>query len=488
MTRFGYVSLPTLTRLAASVINPNLDSMLFPRDSVVECQVLGAVIAGPQLLGVLATILEPEDFILLKHNELWRCLLALFDTGIVISEGAILEWFEINPPASLKSAGNLAEIIDTTINNCLGGATFPEDVERAAWQIRSYALRRNMLELSDAIRSIALDETLSADERLADVEATTNDKLRRVKPHVKSIKEMLLQVSQSLEDVEQGRSVGLPMVQTTFPKIDEAAGGGIHRAEITVLGGSAGDGKSRLTLSLARAAALNGANIMYFPTEMTQEQIVLMLIQMGSGIPIEKLATYSGLSDVEHVAYESAQLELANLSIHIVERHTAMTPAFIRREMMNVMAHHVIDIVFIDGLWLVRPDKGKQQAYQSDNSNMAFGSIMDALSNISRQAVVPLFLTHQLKRAVQERKDKMPTRFDLAYASEIERFTENVWLMHRGDDNGLGETTGLIFDKIRLSSRQRNQRVELGYDERRGLYMPMGKPFPQPLLRDGSKE
>ena len=114
--------------------------MLFPRDGVVECQVIGAVLATPELLGVLATILEPEDFILLKHNELWRCLLALFDTGTNISEGAILEWFVINPPASLKSAGDLAELIDTTINQCLGNATFPDDVERAAWQIRGNRL------------------------------------------------------------------------------------------------------------------------------------------------------------------------------------------------------------------------------------------------------------------------------------------------------------------------------------------------------------
>ena len=82
----------------------------------------------------------------------------------------------------------------------------------------------------------------------------------------------------------KGESAGASVYPTGFNPLDTYLGGGLRSGELTLLGGPQGLGKTTMALQIARNAAMNGQDVVYFSFEHDEVTMLTRLIALEAGL------------------------------------------------------------------------------------------------------------------------------------------------------------------------------------------------------------
>lgn len=94
-------------------------------------------------------------------------------------------------------------------------------------------------------------------------------------------------------------------VQTRFPAINSITGGMV-RGHIWVVGGFSSTGKSAIAVNLVDDVVRAGGAVMVASTEMSQEQYLLRLLSLTSGVP-QRVIRHGGMTLEQSVDYDHAK-------------------------------------------------------------------------------------------------------------------------------------------------------------------------------------
>lgn len=385
-------------------------------DEKAERAVIGSVLQKPELFPALAHLLQPVDFWSLFYGLIWFVLdkmVALGEPVDILTVASALEKEKSNPYKE-------SEALMMQLSSLYGAAAEPDNAEIYARQVREAAMKMRVCIEMDKIRADIYNGTLHGEQLKDELNRRMFEATEQSVERKTDMRSMMLNFVDSFESGELTNTV-----PSGFHHLDSILNGhGFFPSEVTVWAGAEGMGKTTALLSIARNAARSQRTVVIFTMEMEQSEIAQALISMETGIPRSTIQS-KRISPQQWEQIVTATGTIGGWDIHVVDMHEfpALKPMQLRRKLRSLMVNTPINLVILDGLWLMQPDEPTPNRFE------AVGAIMRDLSGIAKQFGLPLVVAHQYKEEI--RSAKKPTIYHLAESAGVRRNAQVIIGMWR---------------------------------------------------------
>lgn len=391
------------------------DPALRVANIMAEEAVIGAVFQKPSLYASLAEIIQPADFYILSNGYIWHAFDRLNARGVGIDMVTVYTELESmgNPLAGIDVMERIAQLIQNA-PNAKNAESYARDVFEAALRLR--VMRANM-----HIVEKAMDKTATIDEL---IDFADHEIYKATNRQTETKTDALSVVNEYYDRMEAAVNGGASLgVVSGFQNLDAIVPSGFTQGEVTVLAGSEGMGKTTWLLTAARNMCLAGKRIGIFSLEMKKHEIVHNFMAMETGIYKTDLKTFR-LNPAQLSAFAKAAGDISKWPFDVIDEYPSLTPIQLRRRMRNIWLTNPLDIVIIDGLWLMESN----EPIKGDRPRDVF-NIMRELNVISRDFATPILITHQYNAEVN--KAARPSIFHLSESAGVRRNAQVIYGMHR---------------------------------------------------------
>ncbi|MBC9706680.1 MAG: replicative DNA helicase [Enterococcus sp.] len=415
-----------------------------PQDILIEKGVLASIFDDPDMIGVVAEVLSPEDFSEPKHEIIYRTALAFFERS---EEFDILKVANrMQTDGELGRAGGLPYLLELIEPETVFANTDPV----------GYALM--VQELSRARQLDLFGKTVS-EKTLPGSGYTPDDAIAFAQQELRRISEMG-NISESyragdlLEDLfkeieykstlDNSVAIGVP---TGFIDLDSSTTG-FHPSQMIILGGRPAMGKTSVALDFARnASIMGGKTTMFFSLEMGRQEVMQKVLSAHAHIEFDKIKK-GNLSPSEWETMREKAQDIRNSNL-IIDDNPLLTITNLRTKCLKQKSRpEGLDFVIIDYLQLMEAPK----VSGSDGRSVAVSAISRGMKLLAKELEVPIVILSQLNRDVEKRPDKMPLASDLRESGSLEQDADIVLLIHRPEYYDPGDRPGqaqLIIAKHR---------------------------------------
>jgi replicative DNA helicase len=209
------------------------------------------------------------------------------------------------------------------------------------------------------------------------------------------------------------RSVSIP-----FEKMQNIIGGW-QNEDLIYIAARPGQGKTAISIVLAREAAKYGKKVFFFSLEMSDIAIAERSFLAEADIDPDswKKATVTD-QDLEKV--DEVYTYSEDLGFYIIDKSSMKAS-----EVLSLCRKEKPDIIFIDYVQLIKPERNLQ------NRNLELGEISHKLKEIAKEFKIPVVAMAQLNRDVEKRADKRPVLADLRDSGELEQDADIVIMLYR---------------------------------------------------------
>lgn len=215
---------------------------------------------------------------------------------------------------------------------------------------------------------------------------------------------------------------------------------GLHRAELHIVAARPSVGKTAFALQLATDIAKNGVKTLFFSREMSEIQLVERILARVTGVSHWNIRT-GKLDDDDWDKLSVLGLPIGNLPI-IVDTKSAT----IEDIWLETIKTPNVGLVVVDYLQLV----GVKKRY--DSRTLEVGYISRQLKQMAMELNIPVVALAQINR---DAANRMPALENLAESGKIEQDADNVYFLHRPDNQPLWQQKKLLYiDLIAAKQRQ----------------------------------
>lgn len=394
------------------------DAIPYSEDA--ERALVGSVLMNVDAFEDAALIVRPTDFFITRNQIVWEAMARMRGRGDTLDYIALSE--------ELKNMGKLDDIGGVVyLTQLLNSTPSSLYVDTYAQMVARTAVRRRMLQFSDSLRGLALDEKRSVEDVLADAERdfTAVRDATFDKPTPDLIELVGARLDHAMARIE---SPDMPDGVPTGWKDVDAITHGLQRKDLIVLAGRPGMGKSAVLVNMAMAAARAGHTVGVLSLEMGAEQIVDRMIAVETGVPLEHVAHPEMMTADERRRYMAGAGQISKLPI-LIEASGRITPQRVKLLARRWKRTHGLSLVIVDYLQLMQghDDEGKRR--QSRYEEVSDLSI--TMKQLAMELDVPVVLAAQLSRAVEQRQDKRPLPSDLRDSGQIEQDADLIFMLYR---------------------------------------------------------
>jgi replicative DNA helicase len=256
---------------------------------------------------------------------------------------------------------------------------------------------------------------------------------------------------------------GVTGVPTGLPDLDELTVG-LQPADLVLLAGRPGTGKTAEALQVARYAALErGIPVLVISLEMSKAQLTERLIVGDSRVDGQHVRT-GQLQGAEWGRLTQAMARLSTAPIEIDDLSNEEAPSLLqirasarrwRRDRKRFPEQPEgepppLGLVIVDYLQLIKPE------VQTDaGSDQVLGAISVGLKTLAKELSMPVLALSQLNRGIEKREDKRPQQSDLRGSGSLEQDADVILFIYQpapseGDHLPEGEfLTEIIVGKQR---------------------------------------
>lgn len=431
-----------------------------------EAAVLGAVLRDPAVYATVSEILQPADFSYLWHGYVWYAFEQItgrserIDLLTVSDELQARKWLNDNDAHRLSM---LAANVPSAYS-----------IESYARIVRDCALRIRLLQTAEAIVKATHDtQTFRTTEALVDecnrLLFTATD--QGVEGVDSSINGILGEFAAEAEEAyASGKKRG---VSSGFGNLDELLRGAVP-GELTVVAGAEGMGKTTFMLGLARNMAQAGAGVAIFTLEMSRQEIGRIFVSMESGLPKRALKAFD-FTAPQWGQFIDGVGKFGAWNTHIIDDFPSLTPMQLRRRLRTLVQaqKQKIDVVIIDGLWLMEDTEGSD----SSQRPIAVRNITRDLITIARDFNVPIYITHQYNGDAFKRNEKRPMLHDLAESAGVRRNAQVILGLYRDSYYGIKragqqDVSEVHVMKDRNGSGAQGNHADFYFDGGHNLFLP----------------
>lgn len=425
-----------------------------------ETATISAILQYPDTYVQVSDQLQAADFFQVLMGFAWYAFEQVLAQGGAIDLITVAAAMDKQPRCPLHGKD-----LETALTALLNKRVLPDNVPQYVREVREAALRLRTLRAAEQILALAFDEpaTDAFIDKSNMLLFQATEQTYHVPTDMQSIVGAYREKMQALISGAQQS----PLVTTGFRDID-AAIGGFAADEVTCIAGTDKSGKTTLLLSKIRRMLKRGKHVMLFTLEMTQEEIVQALVAMESGIWKSTLKA-GKLSPHQTKLFLEATETVAAWPLHIVDEYKALTPMQLQQRVRKHRASEWLDLVAIDGLWLMEPDDEK---LAHDRPRAVYYICRD-LTAQAKMFHLPYVITHQYSTiAMQQKNIKKPDRTFLAESAGPRRNFQiilGLWRTKGQVGDGSDDKTMLHVLADRNGSAQ-DAEIELSWDSNHSCY------------------
>ena len=394
--------------------------------------------------------ITPDYFFKVSHQEIFRALLALYQTGDPIDEILLLDYLRNH--GLEDDVGGIAAIY--AIQNRIETPAHARYFSRIVHE--KYLLRRlirTSRETIEACYEQQEDITSFVEKIEQEIFEISHD---RVTDNATTISEALDGAVNNIHGLLSGKN-DTGGVLSGFRDLDGMTYG-FHSGQMIVLAARPSVGKTSLAMNFAEHAVLpdggrQASGVLVFSLEMTSEDLALRLICSRSRVDMKRIrdrvASKQDMADIVTVTKELKEAPLW------IDDNTNSTIMDIRAKARRLHTKSPLGLVVVDYLQLIRGVDPRVPREQQ------IADISRGMKGMAKELGVPVVVLSQLNRE-SERENRDPRLSDLRESGSIEQDADVVMLLHRprkrDDDEGVQENAMPgDSEKIRLIiAKQRN--------------------------------
>lgn len=257
-----------------------------PNSAEAERAVLGAIILNPTLMTQALTVLEPRDFYIPSHRNVFIAMATLYRSQMEFNNPVMIGE-ELRHQNALESTGGISFITNLTY-----GLPNSSNISHYARVIRNKTALRDLKKTIAALDG-QIDEGIDETETILnhageEIHRLTVQAQLEAKASVRSYAEVAVDALETFDKWEQGETVAIP---TQIPEVDERLSyGGLAAGDLVVIAARTSFGKSALALQIAVSTARLNIPVLIFSLEMPALRLFFRSVASTSSIPHFKIS------------------------------------------------------------------------------------------------------------------------------------------------------------------------------------------------------
>ena len=438
-----------------------------PFNEEAEKVVLGsAMIKQDYCLDVINSF-EEEDFFLLKHRIIFRCIVILAVEKHKATVDVLSVAEELQNIKELENVGGAKYLMECT-NQVVAKSTLNHYISI----VQDNSVLRKML---STIRDIDKDYKEEEIEDINNFILASEIRFKESisKRHISSFvetKDIAPSIQESLDKLQDfNNDSDVIGVSTGYDRINHITQG-FKGGEMIIVAARPSVGKTALCLNFAyRVATRSKKAVAIFSLEMSKEQLFNRLVAISSCVNARDINSGRIKTAGDRLKVMNGIKEIANSKIYIDDTPSIKLNDIIAKS-TKLQAHEPdLALIIIDYLGLVTiAHKGKG----ADSRQEEVRRISLALKALSRDLNLPVIVVSQLNRSAEQRDSKRPMMSDLRDSGNIEQDADIVMLLYRGDyykdvkkDSGINPAAkkgGKLTDEDKFELVKQQKQKELG--------------------------
>lgn len=384
----------------------------------IEKAFIGSLLCSPELVQEASSHLLPEQFVYPSFAEIYQCILDMHDKGRAID--LVTVGNELNKTGRLEAIGG--PMIMSEIAGCRISSKMAIDYAK------QIAENSNVKKIKDVARGMI--DAAKPEEYLHPLVLAVASRASESTHIAEGISQV---TNDALSGKKNRRGVACPGIDVHL------------HPELTILGATAGCGKSTLALNLLASIAQE-KSVVYVTLEDDRHVVQSRLLSHFSGLRLTDIRDCN-LSE----QYHGEQLRAAAVEVSKLKASICHSPGISQGELTTLLMRlkyiKKADLIIIDYLDRINHG-GKPGEYGPQKRTCQL--IADTAQKLS----IPILLVHHLRKRPKiiggnDVVGKRPTLDDLRGAGGDE--ARQVWFLHRGTDpetdTGKGEDLELIVAK-----------------------------------------
>lgn len=204
--------------------------------------------------------------------------------------------------------------------------------------------------------------------------------------------------------------------ETGFVDLDNVLSG-VEKGALITIGARPAMGKTAFATSILEHLIKTDKRALFFTFEYSKMMFVTKLLAQIAELPAIK-TRYGELSEEETESLLKAKELLANADLEIVAKFMTVD------EIVKTIEESNAEYIFIDSLQEIKINPEKHKANEVAN-------IVEKLKAVAVQKGIYIFLTSQLPRTLEKRKDKHPLLLDIGEPAALVDLSDVVMFLYR---------------------------------------------------------
>lgn len=378
-----------------------------------ERSVLSSIIFDPSQFDEFEAVLNPEDFYLAAHQEIYRSMVELSHRDLPIDEEFLKK------ELSSKQKFDERVMVEILTTNPISNTT------AYVQEIKDKAIKRHLLTLTTEIKRVTLEEDLCG----ADVVDLVEKKLYEItqSSQATDFKDAALITDKTMAYIEEMKARGdaiLVGVDTGYAELNKMTTG-FGKGDLVIIAARPAMGKTSFALNMVQNLLDKGKGVAFFSLEMPAEQLMLRLLSVQTSIQLQRLRV-GDMTPEEYKRLNDAVDKMRHTKL-FVDDHGSVNINQLRSKLRKLKSRHPeIELAVIDYLQIMNGTGGKDRHLEV--SEMSRG-----LKMLARELEIPIVALSQLNRGLESRSDKRPMLSDIRESGSIEQDADIILFVYRND-------------------------------------------------------
>ena len=387
-----------------------------PNDHDAEAAVIGCIILNQECFDDVLQVLEPDDFFDVRHEILFRNLMAMYENNRRIDGVTFVD--------QLKRAGDYDSIGGAVaLSQVVNVVPHAGHVNHYAEIVREKSVARKLIEQCTTVIVDAYDGGIPTDDLIARAEAG----IARVSDSTiqgRDTQDFNSVAIEALAALEQRMTNGENRILATGYDCLQSCMG-LIKGGLTILAGRPSQGKSAFAAGIVANVARRERVVYFASLEMSSLELAERMLSAEARVDCRKMMNGSITVQQRDQIIEAAG-NMACWRVRFDDR-ASLTLAQIGAAARRVKRRdRQLDLLVIDYLQLIVPERGTE-----DNRVEQLGKICRGLKRLARELQVPVLCLAQVNRQAEDNADKRPRLHQLKGTGDMEQDADSVLFVHR---------------------------------------------------------
>lgn len=401
----------------------------------IEQEVLGSLLMGSDFRRVLP-IIQSHHFLEPVHGAIFDAIVTSYERFNSTLPAVVIKLIAGGVQDAYKKAtgSELVTYLATLAKNAVFGNAA---IENTAKRVVDQWAKAQLVKQASLLLEAASDPTSSPSDLVKTTGLAFDDIMAEVRqgPRRRSQISILDAAQNAFTAAEEARLSGNGLTGLTWGLTDvNRVTGGIHKRDLTLIGGRPSMGKTTVGLSTCIKTALAGHGTGFISLEMDADKLAARAItdlafDLGIQVPYQELITgQAGADEIESLKTIQHRLEEMPL---LIEEQSGLTMTDIRIKLESMMQRletmgKPLELLMIDHLGLI-----KASNRYAGNRNNEVAEMTSGLKSLAREYGIAVVLLSQLNRGLEHQADKRPQLSSLRDSGAIEQDADTIIFLYR---------------------------------------------------------